>query len=65
MTSPGGLKIVVEGPTDVQIVRAILGEDLAKKARFFAARGLLSLAIVLTGMILATSSTQNSSLRGQ
>jgi hypothetical protein len=46
MTTPDGLKIVVEGPTDVQIVRAILGEELAKKARFFAAQGRISLATI-------------------
>jgi hypothetical protein len=46
MTTPGGLKIVVEGAADAQIVRAILGEDLARKARFFASQGLASLATV-------------------
>src|SRR5262249_35885795 len=46
MRTQGGLKIIVEGPADAQIVRAILGEDLAKQARFFASQGRVSLATI-------------------
>lgn len=44
MTAERGLKIIVEGATDAQIIRAILGEDLSNKVRIFAAQGLASLA---------------------
>ncbi len=43
MTQPS-LKIIVEGVTDVQLIRAILGDGLAEKARFYAGQGRTSLA---------------------
>ncbi len=43
MTIQPSLKIVVEGVTDAQIIRAILGDNLAKRARFFAGQGRASL----------------------
>lgn len=46
MTAERGLKIIVEGATDAQIIRAILGEALSKKVRIFAGQGRASLATV-------------------
>ena len=46
MTAERSRKIIVEGATDAQIIRAILGEALSKKVRIFAAHGLASLATV-------------------
>jgi len=46
MTTQPSLKIVVEGVTDAQIVRAILGDAVAKKARLFAAKGLAALETI-------------------
>jgi hypothetical protein len=46
MTLQPSLKIVVEGVTDAQLVRAILGDELARESRFFAAQGRISLATV-------------------
>src|SRR5262249_14600524 len=40
------LYIVVEGQTDADLIRSILGKDLAGKLRFFAASGRVSLATV-------------------
>ncbi|HYT95256.1 MAG TPA: hypothetical protein VEL76_41445 [Gemmataceae bacterium] len=44
MMTPPSLKIIVEGVTDAQLIRAILGDDLAKHAQFYAAQGRASLA---------------------
>jgi hypothetical protein len=52
MTTQSTLKIIVEGPTDAEIVRAILGEDLAKKARFFASQGHTSLATLARNVLI-------------
>jgi hypothetical protein len=38
------LTIVVEGSSDVELARAILGPELAKQVRFFTGRGKISLA---------------------
>lgn len=46
MTVEPGLKIIVEGATDAQIIRAILGAALSKKVRIFAGQGRASLATV-------------------
>jgi hypothetical protein len=46
MTSDRPLKIVVEGPSDAQLIRAILGDEIATKVRFYAAQGQASLATV-------------------
>ncbi len=46
MTPEARLKIIVEGNTDAQIIRAILGEVLAKKVKIFAGQGRASLASV-------------------
>jgi len=46
MTVESRLKVVVEGPTDAEIIRAILGKELARKLRFFASQGRASLATV-------------------
>jgi hypothetical protein len=43
MTQPS-LKIIVESATDAKLIRAILGDKLAKKARFYAGQGRTSLA---------------------
>lgn len=46
MTTAGNLKIVMESPADAQIVQAILGDELTRKSRFFAAQGQMSLATI-------------------
>lgn len=46
MTAQPGLKIVVEGPEDARIIRAIAGQELAPRLRVFASQGLASLATV-------------------
>jgi hypothetical protein len=46
MTSQPSLKIVVESATDARLIRVILGDDLAKKARFYAGQGRASLATI-------------------
>jgi len=46
MTAQPGLTIIVEGVTDAQLIRAILGDDIAKKVRFYAGQGRASLATV-------------------
>lgn len=46
MTQRASLHIVVEGPTDAQLIRAIVGKDLAGALRFFAAGGRASLATI-------------------
>jgi hypothetical protein len=46
MTNQPGLKVIVEGPSDAQIVRAIVGKELASRLRVFAPQGLASLATV-------------------
>lgn len=46
MTSSSNLTIVVEGKTDAQLVRALLGKELAERLRFFASQGRASLATV-------------------
>src|SRR4051794_13028787 len=46
MTANRDVKIIVEGVTDAQIIRAILGEALSKKVRIFAGQGRASLATV-------------------
>src|SRR5262245_6494788 len=46
MTAERGLKIIVEGATDAQIIRAILGKTLSNKVRIFAGQGRASLATV-------------------
>jgi hypothetical protein len=46
MMAERSLKIIVEGASDAQIIRAILGEALSKKVRIFAGQGRASLARV-------------------
>ncbi len=46
MTVQANLYIIVEGPMDAHLIRAILGKDLAARLRFFAAGGRVSLATV-------------------
>src|SRR5437762_12025506 len=46
MSTPSNLSVVVEGPNDAHIIRAVLEKDLAGKLRFFAAGGRVSLATV-------------------
>jgi hypothetical protein len=46
MTAGSSLSVVVERPTDAQLLRAILGQELAGNLRFFATGGRISLATV-------------------
>jgi hypothetical protein len=46
MNSEPRLKVVVEGPSDAQIVRGIAGKDLARRLRVFGGQGRASLATV-------------------
>jgi hypothetical protein len=44
MTFQPDLTIIVEGVEDAQLIRAILGEEVAKRVRFYAGQGRASLA---------------------
>ncbi len=44
MTTQPTLTLVVEGPSDAEFVRAVLGKELTKQTRFFIGRGKMSLA---------------------
>jgi hypothetical protein len=46
MTAQPVLKVVVEGPDDARLLRALAGRELAGRLRVFAAQGLASLATV-------------------
>jgi hypothetical protein len=52
MTLQSSLYIVVEGPTDAQIIRNILGKELAGRLRFFATSGRTSLATVARNLLV-------------
>jgi hypothetical protein len=52
MTMERTLKIIVEGATDAQIIRGILGESLSKHVRIFAGQGRSSLATVGRNVLL-------------
>src|SRR5205807_422759 len=45
------LKIVVEGRTDAQLIRAILGGEVAKKTRIYAAQGRASLETIARNVL--------------
>lgn len=51
MTPQPSLKIVVEGITDAQLVRAILGDEVAKKTHIYAAQGLASLETIARNVL--------------
>jgi hypothetical protein len=46
MTHPSSLYVVVESRSDADLIRAILGNEIASRIRFFAAGGRASLATV-------------------
>jgi hypothetical protein len=46
MTTGAALSVVVEGSTDVVILRSILGQDLAASISFYAGQGRMSLASI-------------------
>jgi hypothetical protein len=46
------LTIVVEGHSDVELVRALLGEELATRVRFFVGQGKLSLASLARNILV-------------
>jgi hypothetical protein len=52
MTHPSSLYVVVEGPMDAHLIRAILGKDLTEKLRFFAAGGGVSLATLARNILV-------------
>jgi hypothetical protein len=49
--SDSKLLIVVEGQTDAKAIRAVLGEELSKRTRIFAARGRISLVTVARNLL--------------
>jgi hypothetical protein len=52
MTSSRNLLIVVEGQTDASIIRAILGDELKSKTRFFSGQGRMALPTIARNLLV-------------
>jgi hypothetical protein len=52
MTTPRSLLIVVEGQSDARILRAILGDPLKAKTRFFSGQGRMALSTIARNLLV-------------